>query len=132
MVTPNVAETAVLDQAREETKSENILRAFEDVASAGKTVDEIAADNSFEGVANGDADGSWNGSGGGDVDEKCSGQNCGPHAVTKNKEGSESDSGAGPYGACAGMNGGQFQAQLSGDKVDSGYGGKNRQISEKS
>src|SRR6267142_537401 len=107
-----------------EREFENVLRVFKDTATSGKAIDQVAADEAFECVSDGDAERGDESAGGGEVDEESSGKDGGPSSVAVDQEGGECDAGARPDGSGAGVDVGQSEAELPGDEV---HGGQDHQ-----
>src|SRR5437879_10753481 len=83
------------------------------MTTSGKAINQVAADDAFECVSDGDAERGGESAGGGEVDEESSGKNGGPCAVAEDQKGGEGDASAGPDGSGAGGDVRQCQASAT-------------------
>jgi len=90
------------------------------MATSGKAINQVAADDAFERVSDGDAERGGESAGSHEVDEESSGKNGGPCAVAEDQKGGEGDAGTGPDGSGAGVDVGQSEAKLTGYEVHDG------------
>ena len=104
-------------QAGDEREAENVGHASVSVAAARETLDEIRAQNGFDGVAGRDAERRRDRSGGGDVDEKGAGEDGRPQVAADQEQRRDRDSRRRPHGRRARMHGRQREPCLCGGHV---------------
>ena len=104
----------------DERELEDVGRALEGVAPAGKAVDQVRANHALKRVADAEPDRGGEGTCGREVDEESTGEDRRPRAQPEDQERGDGDSRGGPHRRRADVDERQAEAELAGDEVDRG------------